>query len=224
MRRADRSTGRGSRGRGRFDQRWRRRRRPRSRARRRAPLCAGRIRDLKNSQPDFDEFLGDDRGIVARELGADHTPVYAGHPTTPTTTGAADFHDWYHDVPGVNVGEPFTLPLAGDATSFHFENDSFFPLDGQLLGDEGQDHNYSFTLELHGTFVYAGGESFALAGDDDLWLFVDGRLAVDLGGVHSTEEGQVSVDALATALGLETAREISKSTSSSPSATPSARR
>ncbi len=33
-------------------------------------------------------------------LGADGTPVYAGNPTTPTTTGAANFNEWYHDVPG----------------------------------------------------------------------------------------------------------------------------
>jgi hypothetical protein len=106
-----------------------------------------------SSVSDFQKFLGDDRGIVEHRLGADGTPVYAGHPTTPTTTGAADFHQWYHDVPGVNEGRDFALPLHGTASRFTFNDDTFFPLDGKLPGDQGLPHNYSFTLELHGQFV-----------------------------------------------------------------------
>jgi fibro-slime domain-containing protein len=163
---------------------------------------AGRVRDFSTSHPDFEKFLGDDRGIVAADLGADGTPVYGDHATTPTTTGAADFAQWYHDVPGVNLGADFALPLTGDLGAFAFNSDAFFPIDDQLMGNEGMDHNFSFTLELHGQFRYQGGEVFDIAGDDDLGLFVDKRLVIDLGGVHSSEEGSADVDALAEQLGL----------------------
>jgi fibro-slime domain-containing protein len=164
----------------------------------------GRIRDFSSSHPDFENFIGDDQGIVSAQLGADGTPVYAPGPsgTTPSTSGQAHFDQWFHDTPGVNLGMDFDLPLAGDPAAFAFDDDAFFPIDGMLLGDEDNPHNFHFTLELHGKFRYQGGEVFDIAGDDDLWLFVAGHLAVDLGGVHGDEAGSANVDALAGALGL----------------------
>jgi fibro-slime domain-containing protein len=165
----------------------------------------GRIRDFSSSHPDFEaETLGDDPDIVAELLGEDRTPVYAPGEfgTTATTHGKASFDQWYHDVPGVNRGRDLDLPLSGDISAFTFDSDAFFPIDGELFGNEGRAHNYHFTLELHGTFRYRGGEVFSITGDDDLYIFVDDHLAVNLGGVHSSTGGAVSVDALADELGL----------------------
>lgn len=167
-----------------------------------AIVLSGTIRDFHTSHPDFEKFLGDDPGIVADQLGADGEPVYAGNPTTPTTTGKANFDQWYHDSPGVNEPTPFALPLTGDLASFSFTSDEFFPIDDKLFGNEGLPHNYAFTLELHGNFRYQGGETFDIAGDDDVWVFVNKTLVVDLGGVHSTEEGNIDVTPLASSLGL----------------------
>jgi len=164
------------------------------------------IRDFMQSHPDFEgPAIGLDLGIVAPELGPDGRPVYAGAPLTPTTSGAANFDTWYHDVPGVNASTPFTLVLtksAADPSLYRFVAPNFFPIDGKLFGNEGNAHNYHFTLEMSVPFRYVGGESFTFRGDDDLWVFINGRLAIDLGGVHSTETGTVVLDEAADALGI----------------------
>lgn len=161
------------------------------------------VRDFQSSHPDFEDELGVDPGIVQFMLGADQKPVYAGNPTTPTTHGVDAFNQWYRDVPGVNTPFEVMLPLAdlGNGT-FSYDNSAFFPIDGQGFGDEGNPHNYHFTLELHTEFTYAGGEVFSFTGDDDLFTFVNGRLGIDLGGVHGPMSGQIDMDAMAGTLGL----------------------
>jgi fibro-slime domain-containing protein len=163
----------------------------------------GTLRDFQIAHPDFEDFLGDDPGIVQQDLGGDGKPVYNGMPTTPTTTGQANFDQWYRDVSGVNLNQLFTLTLTdnGDGT-YTFDDGDFFPLDGVLFGNEGNAHNYHFTYELATQFRYNGGEVFTFTGDDDLFVFINGHLAIDLGGVHGAETGSVDLDANAGAFGI----------------------
>jgi fibro-slime domain-containing protein len=88
---------------------------------------------------------------------------------------------------------------------YTFGSDSFFPLDDEGFGnsDYERTHNYGFTTELHAKFEYNGGEHFTFTGDDDLWVFVNGKLAIDLGGLHSSASANLDLDAQAEALGLE---------------------
>jgi fibro-slime domain-containing protein len=168
------------------------------------PALKGRLRDFRASHPDFEEdFIGTDTGIVEPELGPDGKPVYAGKEGNPTTSGADAFDHWYRDVPDVNLGMDFSLPLKEALNGYSFSDEDFFPADDQLFGDEGNDHNFHFTVELHVTFQYRGGEILTFNGDDDLWVFMDGRLVLDIGGVHGQESGTVNTDTAGEALGLE---------------------
>jgi fibro-slime domain-containing protein len=57
-------------------------------------------------------------------------------------------------------------------------------------------HNFSFTTEVTYWFHYDASRSlhFEVGGDDDVWLFVNGRLAVDLGGWHQPLRGTLTID------------------------------
>ena len=179
-----------------------------------APNLTGRLRDFVN-QPgfmpasalddDFENATGDDRGIVATDLDSSSKPVYA-HPggTTPTTHGQTQFDWWYRDTPGTNIPFDYTIlltPIGGGISSFN--DQEFFPLDGrgwndEYTADDGNLHNFSFTFELHTTFEYVGGENFTFTGDDDVFVFINNKLVVDLGGVHGAETKAITLDTLVT--------------------------
>jgi len=175
------------------------------------------IRDFRRSHPDFESFWGDrvSAGIIAPTLGDDDKPVYdCGEPCIssngqPQVTSRETFDQWYRDVEGINQTFEHEIILERDGPGrYVYESRAFFPIDEQGYGHEeardslGDLHNFHFTTEIHTRFLYRGGETFTFVGDDDLWLFINGRLAIDLGGLHAPETGTIDLDARAEELGI----------------------
>jgi len=177
------------------------------------------VRDFKQAHVDFGEQKppkgspmqpGLYQNQVSLVLPADRKPLI----NSSRVMGIIDrFEDWFANVDGVNV--PYVVdfwlePSASKPNYFVFDSSSFFPLDAVNSAPEDRQkdstetpRNFLFTTELHTAFRYNGTEEFNFRGDDDVFVFINHKLAVDIGGIHGPLEGNVNLASQATALGLE---------------------
>lgn len=146
----------------------------------------------------FNSSLGDVAGRLATK-------------TDKKITSRESFDQWYRDVAGINVSRQLEITLNIDPESGRFVFDSavdqpfhdrggFFPVNGELYGNYAQtSKNYHFTTEIATEFDYSKGKGdvFQFTGDDDVWVFINGRLVIDLGSMHPKRMQHIELDRLA---------------------------
>ncbi len=157
------------------------------------------VRDFVSEHGDFQDDWT--TSAVEGQLGDDQKPVAGEGNTSQIET------EWYHNISEVNMPFAVDLWLEPVGDTFVFDSSNFFPIDGYgfdetcICGDDI--HNFHFTTEMHAKFEYHGGEEFTFIGDDDVYVFINNQLVVDLGGVHIPETGSVILDEVADELSLK---------------------
>ncbi len=171
-------------------------------------------------------FKNDNRNpklVSAFNPGGERT--FTDNPPGPTPY----FDQWFNDDPSTDKNRPFLADLVfnnigtPEVPLYEFNDQTFFPMDPLASGGQWQNlpgktlapfgitpgsnppHNFGFTMELHSEFTYLAGTNqvFNFTGDDDVWVFVNGKLIIDLGGVHSAASKSFTLDAAtASAYGL----------------------
>ncbi len=105
------------------------------------------------------------------------------------------------EIQGEYNGNPVFFPVDGDPFTPDSERSvakiaTYYG--GNWADEVGKPlHNFHFTSEIRYWFQYQAGRDYVLdfTGDDDVWVFINNRLAVDIGGIHTAVNGYLTIDA-----------------------------
>jgi fibro-slime domain-containing protein len=176
---------------------------------------ASKLRDIDTAHPGFNKdvchsWIGQGiwSGLVKKRLGPDGKPVLSD---TVQCLKSIDWFNTEHFDNGYTNEKCFNLVLRkNDEGLYEYDTNEFFPLDSfkyldnnntvrnpnNNIGDNGGGHNISFSMETGAEFEYQKGQQFYFRGDDDVWVYIDSQLVVDIGGIHAAAEGSVDLDTL----------------------------
>ena len=90
--------------------------------------------------------------------------------------------------------------VAGDPSSQYELNSPYYTDSGvaetKTWGETCVDRNYNYVLKSQGQFVYFEDEDyyFNFEGDDDVYLFINGELVLDLGATHGVSRAKININ------------------------------
>jgi fibro-slime domain-containing protein len=137
---------------------------------------------------------------------------------------SASFDSWWSDSAASKSLQRKWMLEKRSAQLNSFGSEMFYPIDGEGWGNtdyagtdkpatdlektEDDAHNQLFTVEVYAEFLYEKGKNqiFITESDDDSWIFINGKLAVDNGGLHGFAPASASLDPIANDLGLESGK------------------
>ncbi|QQS04031.1 MAG: fibro-slime domain-containing protein [Fibrobacterota bacterium] len=152
------------------------------------------------------------KGMVGATLGADGLPTYTGKsmcgngdPRSAECTNPANGPNNWFKPNAYNTTGCLLQPLTLNRTSgqYEFASSEYFPIDDSIKNPafneklpptQTQSHDFGFCMHAKSTFEYVPGLSFSFRGDDDVWVFIDKRLALDIGGQHGPIGGDINLD------------------------------
>jgi fibro-slime domain-containing protein len=150
------------------------------------------------------------KGMVQSQLSDSGKPVAAANASAGHGSALGS---WFITSGGNQTCVDLTFTKGYDGR-WEFDSDlmgGFFPIDNfdnpnniKYPDEFKRMHNFHFTMEMHMQFVYRKGanQTFMFRGDDDVWIFVNNKLAIDLGSLHEAASDTLILDQDAATLGL----------------------
>ncbi len=174
------------------------------------------IFEKNQGHPDFEKgnSIDEPDGFVTDTLGPDGLPVldlskFTRNNNTQTRNGTAitekSFSTWYRDIPGINksIKNHLTLNLTDPKTgTYTYKNNNYYPLDNAPLAElsygkyNTSGHNFHFTTQIQTYFKYTGEKAtLNFKGDDDVFVYVNGKRAIQIAGCHEAKNGRFELSA-----------------------------